>query len=232
MAVYITATATSVLLAYISSNIKISRNHKYTAARMIPSFFAILSILPLLVVMAFRYFVGTDFGSYVMIFKYGDDRVERGYILLNNLAHCFSDNCQAIFVISSIIICGCYFYIIYKESINPAYSVLLFVLCKDYFVAMNVMRQYLSTAIVILAIPFVKRKEWFKAAIIFIIAFLFHKSVIIFLLLLIINSLNIKPALGVGIITGTFVLSNTVFRFIFPILQRFGFYSSYFSIHS
>ena len=228
MVVYITATTMSMLLAYISTHINKSRYLKDTAKRVLPSFFAILSVLPLMLVMAFRHGVGTDFWIYVRTFEYGDKRMEEGYALLNKLVHCFSDDYHGIFIVSSIIICSCYFYIIYKESTSPAYSILLFVLCRDYFIAMNGMRQYISTAIVILAIPLVKRKEWIKAAAIFVIAFLFHRSIIIFLLMLALYFINIKPVLGAGMIVGMFVLSNTAISFILPILQRFGFYSVYF----
>ena len=226
--IYVVATGMSMLLAYISTNINKLRYLKDTAKRVLPNFFAILSVLPLMLVMAFRHGVGTDFWSYVNIFRYGSVYIEDGYLFLNNAMHFFTEDYHSIFIVSSIIICCCYFYVIYKESINPTYSILLFVLCRDYFIAMNGIRQYLSTAIVILAIPLVKRKEWIKAAAIFVIAFLFHRSVIIFLLMLALYFLNIKPALGVGVIVGTFVLSNTAIRFIFPILQRFGFYSVYF----
>lgn len=232
MAVYITATAISALLAYISSNINKSRQLKDSAKKLLPAFFAILSVLPLMFVMAFRHNVGTDFLSYALIFRYNSTGVEVGYSFINNTLRQFTDDYHAVFIVSAIIICGCYFYVIYKESINPTYSVLLFVLCKDYFIAMNGMRQYISTAIVILAIPFVKRKEWIKAAIIFIIAFLFHRSVIIFLLMFVLYLINIKPAIGAAIVVGTYVLSTTVLRFIFPIMQRFGFYTGYFSTHS
>ena len=232
MVVYITATAMSILFAYISSNIKKSRRLKDSAKIITFNFFAILSALPLMFVMAFRHNVGTDFLSYARTFRYGSTVVEAGYSFINNTLRQFTDDYHSIFIVSAIIICGCYFYAIYKESINPAYSVLLFVLCKDYFIAMNVMRQYISTAIVILAIPFIKKKEWIKAAIIFFMAFLFHHSVIIFLPMFVLYFINIKPVIGVAMVTGTLVLSNAVLRFIFPIMQRFGFYTGYFSTHS
>lgn len=232
MTIYITATAMSVLFAYISSNLYKSRQLKESAKKVFPIIFAFLSVFPLMLVMAFRHGVGTDFWSYVRIFRYGSIGIESGYSFLNNTLRNITDDYHSIFILSSIIICCCYFYAIYKESINPAYSILLFVLCKDYFIAMNGVRQYISTAIVILAIPFIKRKEWVKAAIIFALAFLFHRSVIIFLLVLVLYLMNISPAIGAAMIAGTFVLSNTVLGFVFPILQRFDFYTGYFSTRS
>lgn len=222
----------SVLFAYISSNLYKSRQLKESAKKVFPIIFAFLSVFPLMLVMAFRHGVGTDFWSYVRIFRYGSIGIESGYSFLNNTLRNITDDYHSIFILSSIIICCCYFYAIYKESINPAYSVLLFVLCRDYFTAMNGIRQYISTAIVILAISYVKRKEWVKAAFIFILAFLFHRSVIIFLLLLILYLMNIRPVIGAAMVAGTLVLSNTVLKFAFPLLQRFDFYTGYFSAHS
>ena len=232
MIVYITGTLVSVLFAYISTHIEKTKSLEISAKRMSKRLFAILSVFPLLLIMAFRHGVGTDFWNYVQIYRYGSKNIEFGYSFLNNTLRQFTDDYHSIFIVSAIIICGCYFYVIYKESINPAYSILLFVLCKDYFIAMNGVRQYISTAIVILAIPFIKRKEWVKAAIIFALAFLFHRSVIIFLLVLVLYLMNISPAIGAAMIAGTFVLSNTVLGFVFPILQRFDFYTGYFSTRS
>ena len=163
---------------------------------------------------------------------YGSEHVEVGYAFLNNLLHHFTNDYHSIFIVSAIIICGCYFYVIYKESVNPVYSVLMFVLCRDYFIAMNGMRQYISTAIVMLAIPYVKRKEWVKAAVIFAIAFMFHRSAIVFLLVLLLYLVDINPMVGAVMFFGTLIFSNTVLRLILPILQRFGFYTYYFSFNS
>lgn len=68
MIVYITGTLISVLFAYISSHIENTDSLEISAKRMSKKIFAILSVLPLLLIMAFRHGVGTDFFSYSQIF--------------------------------------------------------------------------------------------------------------------------------------------------------------------
>ncbi len=229
MLVYFIGTVLSVLLAYISLKIKkyqrLNNAGKYTMAKL----FAFLSFVPLTAIMAVRYNVGTDYGSYYSFFYSIPDRMEKGYALLNNISARITGDPQGIFVISAVIICGCYFYMIYKESASPVYSILLFVLCKDYFIAMNGMRQYIATAIMILALPYMKEKKIFKSLIFLVIAFLFHKSVIIFVPLYILYIIEITPLVsGIAIII-VYILSYAIRGFVFPILLRFEFYNNYFT---
>lgn len=229
MLVYFIGTVLSVLLAYISLKIKkyqrLNNAGKYTMAKL----FAFLSFVPLTAIMAVRYNVGTDYGSYYSFFYSIPDRMEKGYALLNNISARITGDPQGIFVISAVIICGCYFYMIYKESVSLIYSILLFVLCKDYFIAMNGMRQYIATAIMILALPYMKEKKIFRSLIFLVIAFLFHKSIIIFIPLYILYIIEIPPLVSGIAIIATYFLSYAIRGFIFPILARFGFYNNYFT---
>lgn len=229
MAVYIIGTALSVLFSYISTNIHKSKQLKYQSKNFISKFFAFMSFIPLTAIMAIRYNVGTDYRSYELIFIRGEYGKEQGYALINSLLRKVTSNPQIIFAVSSAIICAGYFWVIYKESANPAYSILLFVAGKDYFCAMNGIRQYIATAIAILAIPFIKKREWIKVSIIFLIAFSFHNSVIIILIMLLLNAVDIKPLTGGAIIIATLLSSNIVVRLILPILERTGIYFQYFS---
>lgn len=229
MAVYITATVLSILFAYISLKIKKYDKLNRNATIIFSRTFAFLSFMPLTFVMAVRYYVGTDYGSYYSFFYSMPEYVESGYRLLNNVLNIFFDDPQSIFIVSAVIICGCYFYLIYKESASPVYSILLFVLCKDYFIAMNGMRQYLATAIMILALPYIKEKKIIKSLIFLIIAFLFHKSIIIFVPLYILYIIEIPPLVSGFAIIATYFLSYAIRGFVFPILARFGFYNNYFT---
>ena len=232
MVVYVVGTTLSLIFAYISTHHGESVRLTKQMNALLPKIFAFLSFVPLMVIMGFRHNVGTDFQAYANFFKSSDSDFEIGYSFLNNCLHYLTDDYQIIFIVSAIIICGCFFYSIYRESIDPVYSILLFVLCKDYFMAMNVMRQYLSTAIVLLSIPFLKRGKWIKSALIFLIAFLFHYSVVIFLFVFVLYKIKINPRMATILIGGTFVLSDVVFKFITSILARFDFYIGYFSTSS
>lgn len=229
MTVYITGTAMSVLFAYISTHIANSQQLKPNGKKTYPAIFAVLSFLPLTIIMAVRYNVGTDFRAYWRAYLYPSNYMETGYLLLTKLLRFFSYDPQTIFIVAAIIICTGYFFAIYKESIAPAYSVLLFVLCRDYFIAMNGMRQYIAAAIMLFAVPCIKNKNWAKALIVLAIAFLFHKSVVVFIPLCVLYMIEIPPLVGGGLVLGTYLFSSVVRQFILPLLSNFGFYINYFS---
>lgn len=200
--------------------------------------FAFLSFIPLMFVMAVRYNVGTDFMSYRNAFSKGNpfrDHLEVGFVTLYNILNLITDNSQSIFIVCAIVICGCNIYMAYKESVSPAASILLFVLCKDYFISMNGMRQYMATAIMLLAVPYMKKiphlkkSEWIKLIVLFLISFSIHKSVVVFVLMCILFLVKIPPVTASCIIAGTYIASNLIRQFLLPLLSKWNFYSVYFS---
>ncbi len=232
MGVYILGTTVSIIFAYISIHIVEVKNIDKRSEIFFSYIFAVLSFIPLTFIMAVRYNVGTDFQSYTRIFNFGQEGIEPGFGLLNKILHYFSDSPDIFFAVTSVIICGGYFIAIYRESVDPVYSILLFVIVKDYFISMNGVRQYIAIAIMLFAIPYLKNKQWIKASIVIFIAFLFHKSAIIVLALVALSFIEIPPLLGWIMIGGAFLVSQVLKSFILPFLQRFDFYYSYFSAQS
>lgn len=228
MTVYAIGTLLAILLSYIATNFKNNRRYDVRIRQIAFKSFALFSSIPLMAIMAFRYQVGTDFLSYYRMFFHENSRMENGYAALNQLAKFITNTPQGVFIISAIIICGGFFVAIYRESVSPIYSILLFVLCKDYFIAMNGMRQYLATAIALFSIPLIKRHNWIKAAVVLLIAFSFHRSVVVFCILYMLSMLDITPLIGSAIIVGTFIMSQTIRNIVFPLLSRYGFYVNYF----
>lgn len=229
MLVYISVTVLSILFAYISVKINNDKQIDNSGRYFMHKLFALLSFVPLTVIMAVRYYVGTDYGSYYSFFYSVPQFVESGFRLLVDVTKTFSNDPQSVFVVSAVIICGGYFYMIYKESVLPVYSILLFVLCKDYFIAMNLVRQYIATVIIMFAFPYIKEKKIFQSLAFLVIAFFFHKSVIIFIPLYILYIIEIPPLVSGIAIISTYFLSYAIRDFVFPLLVRFGFYNNYFT---
>lgn len=229
MIVYIVATLLSLLFAYISVHIDDSCEIASVKDLMIKKIFAFLSFMPLTFVMAIRRGIGRDYFAYWRWFRGTRESLEPAFKLLNTvLCRIFWDP-QSLFIVCAVIICGIYYMIIYKESVSPIYSILLFVITRDFFFSMNVMRQYVATAILLLSIPFFKKKKWTAVAFLLLIALLFHKSSIWFVCIYFFCLVNIPPLIGGAIIVGMFVFSNLILNFIFPLLSRFEFYTNYFS---
>lgn len=152
--------------------------------------FTILASMPLFLLSALRYGIGTDyFYGYVPIFNwvlYGNSnqtQVEEGYILLNRIVCLFTNNYQWIFALTSLIYIGCVFYAIYKMSLNMSYSILLFFLSYNYLNSYNVVRQQMAMGIVLTAFVFLEDKPKLKNYIIYLLLVLlagsFHRSAFI-----------------------------------------------------
>ncbi len=230
MWIYFTATSLSIMITWLAVKAHNDNRIANYNKNVISSVFAVMSCLPLLIVMAFRKGVGTDYWSYQIWFSSSNrGDLEIGFKTLNIILNFVFGDPQSIYIVCAVIICGFYFYMIYKESVSPMYSVLLFVISKDYFIAMNGMRQYVAGTIALMAFPYFKKRDWKKSLLIIFIASLFHKSAFIFVLLYIIIDIDINPAWAVGIFAGLVLFSNTIKSVVFPILIKIGFYSKYFS---
>ena len=229
----------SVLFAYMSTHIGKSPQIKKNSAIFLKKLFAFLSFLPLTIISMVRYDVGRDFLSYRYLFshytQYEVQYVEKGifgeraFVVFNKLLHLFSDNPQVFFVVSSVMICAAYFIAIYRESISPAYSVLLFVISKDYFISLTGIRQYMAIAIAIFSLPLIKNKKWIQAFAVILIAATFHTSILAFLLIYIIYLIEIPPVVGCGITVVIAAFSTVFLRVLSPVLSKFNLYSKYFS---
>lgn len=232
--IYIYGTMVSMLFAYIAQNAyRIGRASKLQR-QCIAIIFKFLSFVPLTVISAIRYNVGTDFFSYYRIYISGRQAsyMEIGFNFLIREMRKISANPQFFFFITSIWICACYYFAIYKESRNPAYSIALFVLTRDYFRSMNAIRQYMAETVVILAFSHIKKKEWKRALIFVALACTIHTSALIYIILLVLNSVHFKPKRDILIVAGAFVCGGMITRYLFPFIERYTTYARYFSDNS
>ena len=233
MAIYISGTLSAVLFSYFATHIGSSQKISAIEKKIWRKLFAILSFVPLTFIMAVRYNVGTDFSAYWNMYRSTPRKnIEKGFVAFIDICKVFSSNPQFMFFLASIIICGCYFITFYRESENPPYSILIFVLCNDYFIAMSGLRQYMATAIMLLAVPDIKKHNWKKVFCFLIVAALFHKSIIIYVVLCLIYIINIPPLVSGGIVLCTYLVSNILSDFVIPLLLRLNFYAAYFEASS
>lgn len=235
--IYVFGTICSMFFSYIAVNLYRRRNYYRENGITTPiiwsRIFCFLSVLPLTIISAVRYGVGTDFYSYSKIYRNIDSsNVEVGFKLFVNILRKVSEDPQIFFVVTSIMVCVLYFVMIYKESESPVYSILLFVLTRDYFRSMNGVRQYMAIVVVLLSLPYVKRKEWKKVAIFVLIAASFHISALVFVVFYIFGQYKIQMKQIVITIAATFLFAGTIRNIILPILTRYTEYGKYFDSSS
>ena len=179
--------------------------------------------------MAVRYDVGTDYWSYRSIFLYDRPVAEPWFNWLYRTIYSFSKHPQAFFIVTSVIICAAYYAAIYKESFFPAYSILLFVIVKDYFIAMNAVRQYIAIAVILYSIPYIKKRKWIVSLSFVAVAAQFHHSAIILIPLVVLYYFPIRPVIGTGIMVGLVILAIIIRPLIISALTNLGLYYQYFT---
>ncbi|MEG0304893.1 MAG: EpsG family protein [Oscillospiraceae bacterium] len=184
MAYYLCAIFLSTILVAFSQRGKISSNANTNV--LFRKFCALFSVFPLAIISGLRYGNGADYFSYESIFNLVRSGIyegtsEKGYLWLNQIIAFFTDNATILFLVTSFMICGLFFYAIYHFSEDKYLSVWLFFLTSTYFDTFNAIRQYMACAIFFNAIHYIQSKNFKKYAIMILIATLFHTSAIVLL---------------------------------------------------
>lgn len=139
-----------------------------------------------------KYTVGIDmkliyYPSFLEISKIsfanlGNVQLEQLYVLLCKILSILYNNIQILIIVSSVFVLTVYAFFIYKNSKNIVISTSLFLLLNIFFMTMNIVRQEIAVAIILIAFEYIKRGKNITATIIIIIASFFHQSAIICLL--------------------------------------------------
>lgn len=163
-----------------------------------------LMIVILTLFRGLRWETGTDWDQFLEVFQYVDksnaiffirstgEILEPGYTLLNFLVKCISDYYTSFLLLSNLIILICYKY--FSINIIQRYQCLTFIMIIITYQFFPV-RQNIAGAILMVATIFFLKNRYKKFILLTIIAFLFHKSVLIIIPLILFSRLKIKNSL-------------------------------------
>ena len=224
--VYISAFAISCLFAYVYQRLnKRSINTKFNAFLC-----AALSLLPVLMLAMLRKGTGADYWNYTKayIYDYTYNFEPLVVFLIHGLKK-ITNEPQAFFVISSIIIYILYYFGIFRESDTPSFSVFLFLVSGCFFMTMNLIRQSMAIGIGLLSLPYIKDQKLKPVIIITFVAAMCHYSAVFYLLLYIMNHFKISPLQALAICFLVFVFSSVIALLLSYFLQGSK-YSGYFSL--
>lgn len=112
-----------------------------------------------------------------------DTRYEPGYKFLCDLGKTLSNSPHIIIVISGILSSGLYYFSIRKNSGNPIMSVMLFVFLGFFDDSMNIMRQAIACAFVLLSYNYICKNKFVGFVSCILLAASFHLTAIIFTLM-------------------------------------------------
>ncbi|WPL42904.1 EpsG family protein [Priestia megaterium] len=174
-------------------------------------------LLPLFFMAALRApTVGTDtlnyYQSYLIIsqesfFSESASRMEIGYVMLARLLSTLGLDFLGFQIVTTAFIFFSFGKFILKYSKNIAFSVYFFVASRMFFATMNISRQYIAVAILLLSVEFIKKRQFLKFFLIVLLASLFHTTAIVFLVIypIVQLRLNFKKTIvfiSLGIVSG------------------------------
>jgi len=144
----------------------------------------IIPFLLLFCLASLRWERGTDWGAYVGLFENVDNvfyllAFEPGFYYLNYFVAAVSDNYTIVLVIQALIIYSLHFYIFRKYSLQPFVSLMIwfgFYMGSIFFVRFNV-----AVALTLFSFVFIEERKFWKFLLCVILAFLFHRSAILFI---------------------------------------------------
>lgn len=154
--------------------------------------FIVISMCLLFFISAFRDpSIGNDTRTYFNMLTHARDtdflsnyiwRYEPGYLQYVQLIGKFSINGQTLLIVTSLIVSLSLGLYIYKYSKWPLLTILLFVLFRNYFGSMNILRQYLAMILLLWGTVFIRDRKIVSFILIVAIASSFHKTAWIFLI--------------------------------------------------
>ncbi len=120
-------------------------------------------------------------GTFVATINHLDlyrSHMEKGYLLYNQLLSYFTSNPQVILIANALIITGVICKFCRKYSVSILLSILLFVVLQ-FSGTLNIMRQYLALAIVLLGLSFVIKRQFLAFLCCCAVAATFHRSALL-----------------------------------------------------
>ena len=177
--------------------------------------FKVLCFLPLFLVSALRYNVGTDYmwtyyQGYIRVGNGNNfDDFSIGYKKMVQALNIITKDPQILFVVTSFIFCYFLWKTIYEQSADILLSIMLVIVTRYYFISLNTIRQFIAMSIVIYATKYIIQNKIIKFLIFLAIASLFHTSILIYIVLIFLRKINLSrkrvAIIGVGVIGIYFV---------------------------
>lgn len=218
MLVYTMGLICSILLGWCAMHTK-----SYHGGHRLSAVF--FSALPLFLIAALRYDVGTDYMfTYVPYFRrlsWGKSlrTMEPLYKLINQIVIWLGGSYQWVFVICAAIFCFLIFSQIFRDSPDPLLSAFLLCGMTYYFASLNAVRQMAGCAILLYSLRFVENKRWKPFFLAVAIASGFHSSCALFAVVYFADRLTIKPIHALVLSVILFVCAGPVTQLALTIIR-------------
>ncbi|MBO5181550.1 MAG: EpsG family protein [Paraprevotella sp.] len=152
--------------------------------------FAVYALLAFALVFGMRYGVGTDHLGYLRAYKlfgselYDASSTEKGFVWLTRLMVRSGFHYSVYFSCIAFIQISLFFFAFRKHVALYPFLVFSIMLGCTWLSMMNGLRQQIAVSILVAALPFLNRKQWYVYALLILVATYFHRSAYILFLLL------------------------------------------------
>lgn len=152
--------------------------------------------------------------------------IESGYVILNWIIYQLNFSYHGFLVICSLLTILPVGFFIYRYSLNPSLSFLVYISTNLYFYNFGILRQSLAIGFLLLSVPFILKRNFLVSLLFIALAFTFHRVAILwipiyFLLTIPLNQKNFA-LLIIGSIILFFCFMTIGPNIISPILSFFG----------
>ncbi len=145
-------------------------------------------------------FIGSDTESYIRVFQeavswryshpfaFGgklftnDSRYETGYVVLNRILACFTNDPQWLFIVTAtffIFVCRKF---VYEKSKDVCFSIFLFIALRLFYFSMSGIRQAIAMFICLIAYRYIEKRKLVPFIVCVLLAMQFHITAIVFFL--------------------------------------------------
>ena len=187
---------------------------------------------------AFRNHVGTDYSSYILMYEHPEwySSTTNGlFINFVKILRSVSNNYQSFFIVTSVLIYGVIVIVSYIDSEDIAFTLLLFYIMEDYFVSLNIVRQYSAIVVCMIGIiAFARNKHVLLGVSVLTATIVFHPSSLVVLLIPLLCRINVNKSrlviLGITVPLLA-ILASPIIRKIIITFTQYGryFISNYYS---
>ena len=190
----------------------------------------ILSFLPIFIVAAIRYEVGTDWPIYLDYYQWINTGTkgfsEKLFNLMNKLVGWYIKDFQGVVVLVAFLSYFFLFKAVYEQSISAPLSLLVFFISSAFFASLNQLRQAIAMPIMLYAYKYVRGKKPLPYLFWCIVASLIHASSLVYLPLYFVA--RFKPSARRYVtIFGVCVITLPVLHILLEVLMRYTKYAWY-----
>lgn len=132
---------------------------------------------------------------------------EWGFRQLMELASWSGIGFRLITVVTSLMIGACVFVAVFRQSRNPVLAIYLYVTTSNYFLGLNVIRQYVAIGFALVAVEFIVRRKAVPFLAFLAAGMLFHKTVVLLAPCYLLRRFPIRPVIGFALVAAALAFS-------------------------